>query len=302
MESPDIGYQNYADDTDGYLISQVDSVGNQVEWVRDGLGRTLEVWETLAGGSLTLIEEYTWDTAFVGKLSSVTDAAGSVSYTYDDFGRRIVETRTYSDGTTATWNRTFDRPDRMTTEEAPDGTVITYIYAYGHLDLVEVQLTNGTTHRIADLDWDDRGSWTGWSSDYGLNVTMDRDDLGRLTLLDWDMNTATMPPTPSIESLTADLLPLGAIPGLLDRVVLVISRGDLAGDGVSIEGPLLVPFVIAIQVDLRSVHRAVPVVLVQVDLVGLARGGILDLSGAQVLSDPRKNEPIDWTPDSWSRR
>ena len=88
--------------------------------------------------------------------------------------------------------------------------------------------------------------------------------------------------------------PLAAAPVEDLAVVLVVLWADLAGDGAAVlEGDLLVPGVVPIQVDLGPVRRAVSCVLVDVDLVGPSPGDVLLLLVAEGLACVAKEDLVD---------
>src|SRR5687767_10996065 len=68
---------------------------------------------------------------------------------------------------------------------------------------------------------------------------------------------------------------------VFDRVDVVVVRRDLALHLIAVEGPLLVPLLVAIEVDLQTIGLRVARVLVDVDLPFFRGERVLDLVAAR---------------------
>ena len=61
----------------------------------------------------------------IGRLTSVTDAAGTLSRSYDQFGNLLAEVRTTS-AATLTTAYTYDAANRIASITYPSGAVVSY--------------------------------------------------------------------------------------------------------------------------------------------------------------------------------
>jgi len=126
--SPDSGTSVYYYDPDSDLTQKIDATGATTNNTYDALDR---VKTTAYPSDATENVAYTYDQTTghgygVGRLTSLTDAAGSLSRTYNARGDIAKETRTIS-GNTLPTTYTFDAANRIATITYPSGTVVTYI-------------------------------------------------------------------------------------------------------------------------------------------------------------------------------
>lgn len=126
--SPSTGLTTYQYDTGGRVTLEARADGKSISYTWDALDRP----KTRTVGVATETKNYDGGTYGKGRLTSLSDASGSTTYTYDIYGDRIAQANTIS-GTTLTTNWSFaistGRPQTMT---YPGGLVLTYGYdAYG---------------------------------------------------------------------------------------------------------------------------------------------------------------------------
>ncbi len=149
--SPDSGVTVYSYDGDANLTSKTDARGIVTNQTFDALDRPLTTTYP-ADGSENVA--YTYDQtgsgfAFgIGRLTSVTDAAGSLTRQYEERGNLANETRV--NGTTTLFTSyTYDGASRIASITYPDGTLVSYQRdAAGYVSKVTAQLpgaTSGTT-------------------------------------------------------------------------------------------------------------------------------------------------------------
>lgn len=140
--SPDSGTAIYYYDSDNNLKEKSDALSIVTNQTFDALDRVLT---TTYPSATTLNVGYTYDqtgTGFgfgIGHLTSVTDAAGSLTRSYDERGNMLQEQRV-GGGTTLTTVYTYDPASRIGTITYPDGALITNQYnTAGYLNLVKAK-------------------------------------------------------------------------------------------------------------------------------------------------------------------
>ena len=146
--SPDTGNTTYTYDEAGNLTRQTDARGITVTYTYDALNRLTAVH--YPDPSLTVTYIYDQGTHGLGRLSQMTDAAGTTDYRYDLRGNLISETRT--DGpliTTITY--AYDNADRLVTLGYPSGHQVHYAYdAVGQVSTVTLERPDASTQILAD--------------------------------------------------------------------------------------------------------------------------------------------------------
>ena len=126
--SPDSGAGVFHYDADANLTSKTDALGIVTNQTFDALDRPLK---TTYPADPAENVAYTYDqtgTDFsfgVGRLTSVTDAAGSLTRAYEERGNLTTEVRT-NGGTILTTGYTYDGANRIASMTYPDGTLVTY--------------------------------------------------------------------------------------------------------------------------------------------------------------------------------
>jgi RHS repeat-associated protein len=140
--SPDSGTSVYYYDADNNLVRKVDALSVMTNNSFDALDRILA---TQYPADPTLNVAYTYDqtgTGYgfgIGHLTSLTDAAGSLSRSHDERGNMLTEKRI--NGThTLTTTYTYDRASRIAAITYPDGWQITDLYdSAGYLHQVKAR-------------------------------------------------------------------------------------------------------------------------------------------------------------------
>ncbi|MFA6958389.1 MAG: hypothetical protein WC538_21185 [Thermoanaerobaculia bacterium] len=185
VTSDDFGEHRFEYDVDGHLTDSFDSANRHVHYELDEAGRVLLVQHEQDGSGLTTVETYTWDSLVPGALTSVTDAAGSVAFTYDGLGRLASEKRTFPDGSTATHRQSLDHQDRIAKESAPDGVVINNSFGFGRLSSKRVRLADSRDITFMP-EYDGRGRFVGFPKDgWKLSLKLTLDDLDRVGRMRW---------------------------------------------------------------------------------------------------------------------
>jgi RHS repeat-associated protein len=126
--SPDTGTTVFHYDADGNLTSKTDAAGVVTNYTYDVLDRP---HTTTYPADSTLNVTYAYDqtgTGFsfgIGRLTSVTDAAGSLTRTYDERGNLLAEKRTAGSKTLIT-SYSYDKSGRIASLTYPSGAVSSY--------------------------------------------------------------------------------------------------------------------------------------------------------------------------------
>ena len=153
LTSPDSGIAVFHYDADANFTSKTDALGIVTNQTFDALDRPLT---TTYPADTAENVAYTYDqtgTSFgVGRLTSVTDAAGSLTRAYEERGNLSAEART-NGNTTLTTGYTYDGANRVASMTYPDGTLVTYQHdAAGYLATVSAKPSGSTaTTTIATL-------------------------------------------------------------------------------------------------------------------------------------------------------
>ena len=126
--SPDTGTAVFHYDSDGNLTQKVDALSVTTNYTYDTLDRVLT---TSYPADTSENVAYTYDQTGagfsfgIGRLTSLTDMAGSLTRAYHERGNLLTETRT-SGSTVITTAYTYDAASRLLTITYPDGSLLTY--------------------------------------------------------------------------------------------------------------------------------------------------------------------------------
>ncbi len=144
--SPDSGVTVYRYDADGNLAQKVDGAGAIQNYSYDALDRVASVsYPADAAENVT----WTYDEAGggfgIGRLTSITDAVGTLSRGYDERGNLLGETRVNS-GVTLVTRYTYDAANRVASITYPSGWTVTYTRdAMGRATGLAAQSPDGST-------------------------------------------------------------------------------------------------------------------------------------------------------------
>ncbi|HUN56488.1 MAG TPA: chitobiase/beta-hexosaminidase C-terminal domain-containing protein [Candidatus Binataceae bacterium] len=146
--SPDSGISVFRYDSDANLAGKTDALGIVTNQTFDALDRPLTTtYPAHAAENVA----YTYDqtgSGFsfgIGRLTSVTDAAGSLTRTYEERGNLLSEVRV-NGTTTLTTGYTYDGASRIANMTYPDGTLVTYQHdVAGYVSTVTAKLPGAST-------------------------------------------------------------------------------------------------------------------------------------------------------------
>jgi len=130
MMDPDMGSWVYGYDNNGNIISQTDALSHTISYAYDALNRLTS--KTYPAGLGMTDVSYNYDSTAngnygLGLRTSMTDAVGTIVWTYDSWGRNIEELRTIDSVDYAT-SYIYDGLNRITTITYPTGEVVTNTY------------------------------------------------------------------------------------------------------------------------------------------------------------------------------
>ncbi|MGC2743574.1 MAG: RHS repeat-associated core domain-containing protein, partial [Candidatus Angelobacter sp.] len=161
--NPESGTITYSYDLDGNLLQKTSPAPNQtgtatqtVSYCYDALHRvTGKGYGAQSCPLATPVVSYTYDvgTNAKGHLTSLTDQAGTASYTYDNLGRLTTETRPIA-GVSKSTSYTYNLDGSVKTLTYPSTRVVTYA-ANSAGRLVSVVDANGANYGMSGTHWPD---------------------------------------------------------------------------------------------------------------------------------------------------
>lgn len=125
--SPDTGTSTYAYNKNGLLTSKTDGASHVSNYTYDVLNR-LSTIAYPANSALNVTNTYDEPTGHgkgIGRLTSVTDAAGTISRTYDERGNITAQARVIG-GTTYNTAYGYNSAGRLASVTYPSGATVTY--------------------------------------------------------------------------------------------------------------------------------------------------------------------------------
>jgi RHS repeat-associated protein len=126
VASPDSGTTSYTYDPAGNVLTRTDARKIVTTYTYDALDRPLTRKYSATAENVA----YGYDSAAggnfgIGRLTSVTDAAGTASFVYDAYGNRISENRTIA-GINYSTTYAYDLAGNMTKITYPSGMIVNY--------------------------------------------------------------------------------------------------------------------------------------------------------------------------------
>lgn len=193
--SPDRGTTVYHYDADGNLTSKTDSLSIVANYTYDALDRMLTTSypaDTAENVTYTYDQTGTGFSFGIGRLTSLTDMAGSLTRAYDERGNIVTEKRV-NGATTLTTGYTYDNASRLATITYPSGALVTYVRdAMGRVTSVTGKPYGGSTTTLASsVTYLPFGPHLSLSYGNGINETATYDGNYDLLTLK-DIGTATV--------------------------------------------------------------------------------------------------------------
>ncbi|MGK2859975.1 MAG: RHS repeat-associated core domain-containing protein [Thermoanaerobaculia bacterium] len=179
------GDTKYEYDAAGNLARTVDARGAVTTRGYDALGRVTQSLTTGEGSSETITWGYDAATFGIGRMTSMTDGLGTVSYTYDRRGLLLTETRPI-EGVSYVTKYAYDANGNRTKLTYPSARAVDTAYDYaGRPVTASGKVGNKSTSYVAATSYLPFGPMTSMTSGNGLVKTMTYDTryrLDRLTL------------------------------------------------------------------------------------------------------------------------
>jgi RHS repeat-associated protein len=183
--NPNTGATVYTYDNTGNRIKRVTAAGATTQYAYDALDRVLTVSYP---ADPTENVAYSYDESGhgfgVGRLTSLTDAAGKLSRSYDERGNLLSETRAAGTATLAT-AYTYDAASRVASIRYPSGALVNYTRdAMGRVTAVTTKPSGGAATTVASsLSYEPFGPMTSLSFGNGVVQSRSYDQDYRLTAL-----------------------------------------------------------------------------------------------------------------------
>lgn len=173
--SPARGTTVYRYDLDGNLSQKIDARGAIASYSYDALDRITAV--TYPGDSAENVA-YTYDQSSggfgIGRLTSVADAAGSLSRTYDERGNMLTESRANGSATLST-TYSYDAASRVASTGYPSGWVVGYMRdAMGRITAMTTKAprASAATPLLSKIGYEPFGPVSGFT--YGNGIVESR--------------------------------------------------------------------------------------------------------------------------------
>jgi RHS repeat-associated protein len=148
--NPNTGATVYYYDSTGNRIQRVAATGAVTQYAYDALDRVLTMTFPADSAENTT---YTYDQSGhgsgIGRLTSVSDAGGTLSRSYDQLGNLLTDARTTSTATLTT-AYTYDTANRIASITYPSGAVVVYTRdTMGRVTSVSAQPSGGASTLVA---------------------------------------------------------------------------------------------------------------------------------------------------------
>ncbi|WP_428634736.1 RHS repeat-associated core domain-containing protein [Sedimenticola sp.] len=146
--SPDTGITTYTHDEAGNRLTQTDARGITLSYEYDALNRLIAVH--YPDSILDVTYSYDAGDNGIGRLTAMSDAEGTTTYSYNVFGDLTAKTRTTVDGVVTTFIYAYDNTGRLSAMTYPSGRTLQYGYdTYGELNSLTMSYPDGTSQVLA---------------------------------------------------------------------------------------------------------------------------------------------------------
>jgi RHS repeat-associated protein len=181
--NPNTGTTAYSYDSTGNMIKRTAATGAVTQYTYDALDRVLtKTYPSDSTENVTYTYDQSGHGAGIGRLTSVTDAAGTLSRSYDQLGNLLTETRTKG---TVVLNTayTYDAASRIASIAYPSGATVSYTRdTMGRITAVAAQPTGGaSTPVVSNVTYEPFGPYKGLTNGNGVAEARGFDQDYRLT-------------------------------------------------------------------------------------------------------------------------
>jgi RHS repeat-associated protein len=191
--NPNTGTTVYHYDSTGNRIERVAATGAVTNYTYDALDRVLtSTFPSDSAENVTYTYDQSGHGAGIGRLTSMSDAAGTLSRSYDQLGNLLTDART-AGTVNLTTTYTYDAANRIASITYPSGAVVSYTRdTMGHVSSVSAQPSGGTsTPVVSSVAYKPFGPYSGLTYGNAVAETRGFDQDYRLTGIA-DAGTATL--------------------------------------------------------------------------------------------------------------
>ena len=191
--SPNTGATVYHYDGTGNMIQRSAATGAVTLYTYDALDRVFaKTFQSDSAENVTYTYDQSGHGAGIGRLTSVTDAAGTVSRSYDQLGNLLTDART-TGAAALTTAYTYDAANRIASITYPSGANVVYTRdTMGRITAVAAQPSGGTnTPVVSSITYEPFGPYTSLTYGNAVAETRGFDQDYRLTGIA-DAGTSTL--------------------------------------------------------------------------------------------------------------
>jgi RHS repeat-associated protein len=211
--SPNTGTSVYYYDSDGNVTKRVASTGAITQYTYDALDRVLtKTFPADSAENVSYVYDQNGHGAGVGRLTSVTDPAGTLSRTYDPLGNLLTDVRVNGTSTLTT-SYSYDAANRVASITYPSGAVVSYTRdIMGRITSVTAQAPGSSSAPVvSSIAWEPFGPYSALTFGNGVSETRSFDQDYRLTAI-------TDAGASSLQNLTYAYYPTNNVETITDAV------------------------------------------------------------------------------------
>jgi RHS repeat-associated protein len=208
---PNTGTTVYYYDSTGNRIKRVAATGATTQYTYDALDRVLtKSFPSDSAENVTYTYDQSGHGAGIGRLTSVADAAGTLSRSYDQLGNLLSDARTTS-AASLTTAYTYDAANRIASIAYPSGVTVSYTRdTMGRITSVSAQPSGGTSMPVvSNVTYEPFGPYNGLTNGNGVAEARGFDQDYRLTGIVDNGGSATLQslayayyPTNNVQTIT----------------------------------------------------------------------------------------------------